>query len=65
MVNQNTIIKEHISFDLKLATNGVLLDRDLISVFEAIASLPFVDMKINISIDGGEQAQLSNRPARF
>jgi sulfatase maturation enzyme AslB (radical SAM superfamily) len=64
-VNQNAIINEHISFDLKLATNGVLLDRDFISVFEAIASLPFVNMKINISIDGGEQAQLSNRPARF
>jgi sulfatase maturation enzyme AslB (radical SAM superfamily) len=59
--NYDSILGADLEFNLKIITNGTLIDQNYLTLFDSINALPYVNLLIHVSIDGSKETQLHQR----
>lgn len=59
--NKEIITKRNLKFEIKIVTNGTLIDEYYLDLFKKLNSIDFVDFLIDISVDWSKETQLSQR----
>jgi len=59
--NKKIINNNNLLFEIKIVTNGTLIDKDYLTIFEKFNEVSYINFIMDISIDGVKNTQLSQR----